>query len=266
MIIKIPRSIILSFRDFYKDEGIFLSSALAFFSILSILPLSMFIVNVLITFTGEETIIKFVYNKLTFLFPDIEIQMIKEIKKILSVKGISEFSLILYGIFSIQLFTAIEFSLNKVFKAPQKRHFFLSLILSSFIVFFIILAVGASFAISYLLRLWGSHMIAELNAVVRFFVKYGITFILIFVITGSLYKFLPNKKIKISSILIGTSITTILIEIAKYIFAFYASEVLKISTLYGSLSTFLALLMWLFYAWAVFLYGAELINNLERKK
>lgn len=266
MILKIPKSIVVSFRDFYKDEGIFLSAALAFFSILSIIPLSMFIVNILITFTKEETIVRFVYNKLVFLFPDIEMHMIKEIKKLLMLKGINEISLLLYGIFSIQLFTAIEFSLNKVFKVPKKRHIFLSFLLSIFIVFFIIFAVGLSFAISYMIKLSTTHMVYTLNSISRFFVKYVITFLLIFLIIGSLYKFLPNKKLRLSSILIGTFITTILIELAKYIFAFYVSEILKISTLYGSVSTFLALLMWLFYAWAVFLYGAELINNLERKK
>ncbi len=266
MILKIPKSILLSLKDFYKDEGIFLSAALAFFSILSIIPLSMFIVNILISFTKEETIIRFVYNKLMFLFPNIEIQMISEIKKLLMLKGISEISLILYGIFSIQLFAAIEFSLNKIFKVPKKRHFFLSFLLSVFIVLLIIFAVGASFALSYIIRLSGSHMITELNIIAKFFVKYVITFLLIFTIIVSLYKFLPNKKLKISSIFIGSFITTIFIELAKHIFAFYVSEVIKISTLYGSLSTFLALLMWLFYAWAVFLYGAEFINNLERKK
>lgn len=265
MILKIPKSIFLSLKDFYKDEGIFLSAALAFFSILSIIPLSMFIVNILITFTKEETIIRFVYNKLVFLFPNIEIQMVKEIKKLLMVRGVNEISLILYGIFSIQLFTAIEFSLNKVFKVPKKRHFFLSFLLSIFIVFFIIFAVGASFGLSYMIRISSSHMISEFHSISLFFVRHVITFILIFFIIGSLYKFLPNKKLKISSILIGTFITTILIEFAKYIFAFYVSEIIKISTLYGSVSTFLALLMWLFYAWAVFIYGAELINHLDRK-
>lgn len=266
MILRIPKSIFSSLRDFYKDDGIFLSAALAFFSILSIIPLSMFIVNILITFLKEETIIKFVYTKLMFLLPDIEIQMIKEIKKLLMIKGVSEISLILYGIFSIQLFTAIEFSLDKIFKVHKKRHYFLSLLLSSFIIFFIILAVGTSFALVYLLKLWNIHIISELNVIIRFFIKYVITFALIFIIIGSLYKFLPNKKLKMSSILIGTFITTILIEIAKYIFTFYVSEVIKINVLYGSVSTFLALLMWLFYAWAVFLYGAEIINNLENKK
>lgn len=265
MILKIPKSIFLSFKDFYKDEGIFLSAALAFFSILSLIPLSMFIVNILITFTKEETVIRFVYNKLVFLFPDIEIHMVKEIKKMLMLKGINEISLLLYGIFSIQLFAAIEFSLNKIFKAPKKRHFFLSFLLSTFIVLLIIFAVGISFALSYIIRLSGNLLIAEVGFITKFFLKYVITFLLIFTIIAFLYKFLPNKKIKTSSILLGSFITTILIEIAKYLFAFYVTEILKISTLYGSLSTFLALLMWLFYAWAVFLYGAEFINNLERK-
>lgn len=266
MIIKLPKSIIISFKDFYKDEGIFLSAALAFFSILSLVPLCMFIVNVLVNFIQEDTIVRFFYGKLVFLFPSVEIQMIKDIKKLLSVRGVSEISIILYGIFSIQLFTAIEFSLNKIFKVNKKRHVIMSLLLSSFIILIIILAVGASFGISYIIKISAPNTISQLDSIMRFFVKYVVTFLLIFVIIVSLYRFLPNKKLSTTSILIGSFTTTLLIELAKYIFTFYVSEVIKISTLYGSVSTFLALLMWLFYAWAVFLYGAELINNLDKKK
>jgi membrane protein len=104
MILKLPKSIILSFKDFYKDEGIYLSAALAFFSILSIIPLSMFVVNILLTFTKEETIVRFVYNKLVYLFPSIELQMMTEIKKLLMLKGISEISILLYGFFLITAF------------------------------------------------------------------------------------------------------------------------------------------------------------------
>ncbi|MDI1472596.1 MAG: YihY/virulence factor BrkB family protein [Thermodesulfovibrio sp.] len=266
MILRLPKSIIVSFKDFYKDEGIYLSAALAFFSILSIIPLSMFIVNILITFTKEETIVRFVYNKLVYLFPSIEIQMMTEIKKLLMLKGVSEISILLYGFFSLQLFTAIEFSLNKIFKISKQRNILVSFLMSFFIILIIIVAVAASFGISYIIKLIRPPMIEELSTIMRFFVKYVITFLLVFVIIGCLYKFLPKKKIKTVPILIGTLITTILIEFAKYIFAFYVSNIIKISTLYGSVSTFLALLMWLFYAWAVFLYGAELINNLDRKK
>jgi len=266
MILKLPKSIILSFKDFYKDEGIYLSAALAFFSILSIIPLSMFVVNILVTFTKEETIVRFVYNKLVYLFPSIELQMMTEIKKLLMLKGISEISILLYGFFSLQLFTSIEFSLNKIFKISKKRNIFVSFLMSFFIILLIIIAVAASFGLSYAIKLIRPHMIEQLSTAMRFFVKYVITFFLVFVIIGCLYKFLPKKKIKTVPILIGTLITTIFIEFAKYIFTFYVSNIIKISTLYGSVSTFLALLMWLFYAWAVFLYGAELINNLDRKK
>ncbi len=266
MIAKFSKSFLISFKDFYKDEGIYLSAALAFFSILSLIPLSMFIVNILVTFTQEDTVIRFVYSKMVFLFPNLEIQMIKDIKKLLMLKGINEISIILYGIFSLQLFTAIEFSLNKIFKISKRRHFLLSFLLSIFIVFLIIFAVGATFFISYLIKFFGNNGIFQHSLIIHFFLKYVITFVLIFVVIGLLYKFLPNKKISLGSVIIGTLITTILIELAKHLFAFYVSEIIKISTLYGSISTFLALLMWLFYAWAVFLYGAELINNLERKK
>ncbi|MBC7105498.1 MAG: YihY/virulence factor BrkB family protein, partial [Firmicutes bacterium] len=167
--------------------------------------------------------------------------------------------------FSLQLFTAIEFSLNKIFKTAKKRHFIMSLLMSFFIILLITFTVAASFAFTYLIRIFQPMIFSELSILLGFFLKYLLPFVLMFVITTLLYKILPNKKIKLSSILIGALITTVLIEIAKYVFAFYVVKIIKINTLYGSLSTFLALLMWLFYGWAVFIYGAELIKNIEKK-
>lgn len=265
MLIKLPKAFIISLKDFYNDEGVFLSSSLAFFSILSIIPLSMFIVNILINIMQEERVVKFVYSKLITFFPAIELHMIKELRKILASKEISSISLILYGVFSLQLFTAIEFSLNKIFKTAKKRHFIMSLLMSFFIILLITFTVAASFAFTYLIKIFQPMIFSELSILLGFFMRYLLPFVLMFVITILLYKILPNKKIKLSSILIGALITTVLIEIAKYVFAFYVVKIIKINTLYGSVSTFLALLMWLFYGWAVFIYGAELIKNIEKK-
>ncbi|GAB5046431.1 YihY/virulence factor BrkB family protein [Thermodesulfovibrio sp. TK110] len=265
MIVRLPKAFISGLKDFYKDEGIFLSSSLAFFSILSIIPLSMFVVNVLVNVLQEERVIKFVYSKLITFFPAIELHMIKELRKILASKEVSSVSLILYGVFSLQLFTAIEFSLNKIFKTLKKRHFIISLLISFFIILLITLTVAASFVLTYLIRFLHPVVFSELNIMLVFFLKYLLPFVLIFVIVTLLYKILPSKKIKLGSILTGAAVTTVLIEIAKHVFAFYVVKIIKISTLYGSVSTFLALLMWLFYGWAVFLYGAELIKNIEKK-
>jgi len=64
MISKLVRALIVSLKDFYKDEGVFLSAASFFFSILSLIPLSMFIVNVLLNIMQEERVVRFVYSKL----------------------------------------------------------------------------------------------------------------------------------------------------------------------------------------------------------
>ncbi|HOA83892.1 MAG TPA: YihY/virulence factor BrkB family protein [Thermodesulfovibrio thiophilus] len=265
MISKLARALIVSLKDFYKDEGVFLSAALSFFSILSLIPLSMFIVNVLLNIMQEERIARFVYSKLVSFFPQIELDFIKELKKILASKGVSTVSLILYGFFSLQLFVSIEFSLDKIFKNSRRRHFIMSFIMSFFIIILITFTVAISFALTYLFKIFYPLGISELSLALRFFLTHLLPFILMFVISTLLYTILPNKKVKLNSILIGALLTTVLIEVAKYVFTFYVLKIIKISTLYGSVSTFLALLMWLFYGWAVFLYGAEVIKNIERK-
>lgn len=265
IIIRLPRYLLKSFKDFYIDEGIFLSAALAFFSILSIMPLSMFVVNILLNIIQEEKIIKFVYGKLVNIFPEIEFQTLKILKRSLASKEVSTGSLILYGIFSLQLFTAIEFSLNKIFNISNKRNFIKSFLMSFFMIAIIITLSAASFTVSYIIKAFQPLLAPELHIVTSFFLKNVLSFLLILTLAMLVYKIIPNKKIKFKLALTGAIITTTLIEIAKYIFTFYVSEVINMSTLYGTVFTLPILLMWLFYVWSVFLYGAEVIKNLERK-
>lgn len=137
--------------------------------------------------------------------------------------------------------------------------------MSFFVIILITITVAASFGLTYIIKFFQPKIFSELSILLGFFLQHILPFGLMFIIVVLLYKILPNKKIRLNAILIGALITTILIEIAKYVFAFYVLKIIKINTLYGSVSTFLALLMWLFYGWAVFIYGAELIKNIEKR-
>jgi membrane protein len=49
--------------------------------------------------------------------------------------------------------------------------------------------------------------------------------------------------------------------VAKHLFTWYVGTVVKMGTIYGSLTAFVVFLLWVFYSSCIFLIGAEIVHN-----
>ena len=84
----------------------------------------------------------------------------------------------------------------------------------------------------------------------------GITFIIIAVLFGFIFSFLPDAKVRFRDILGGSIFTTILFMIGKYGISLYLS-VNATATAYGAAGSMIILLAWVYYSAAILYYGAE---------
>ncbi len=82
-----------------------------------------------------------------------------------------------------------------------------------------------------------------------------------FVITAA-YIFFPKTKVRVSYAFTGAFLSTVFIEVAKHVFTWYVSTVVRFGTIYGPLTAFVAFLLWVFYSSCIFLIGAEMVHNL----
>jgi len=93
---------------------------------------------------------------------------------------------------------------------------------------------------------------------------YILPVVLIFVVTSVLYAVLPQKQVGARQALLGALATTLLLEVGKHIFTYYAMlKVSQFGVVYGSLTAVVIFLLWVFYASCIFLFGAEIVRNLE---
>jgi membrane protein len=76
-----------------------------------------------------------------------------------------------------------------------------------------------------------------------------------------LYILLPKTKVQIRDSLSGALFTAVFWEIAKHIFTWYVSSFAQLGKIYGPLTAFISFLLWIFYASAIFLVGAEIVHN-----
>ena len=90
------------------------------------------------------------------------------------------------------------------------------------------------------------------------FVRYSISFILMFVAFHLIYKYLPNRRLKSKNVLGGTVFTTFGWIAASSLFSFYVNNFEVYEKIYGSLGGIFALIVWLYMSTLIFLLGGEI--------
>jgi uncharacterized BrkB/YihY/UPF0761 family membrane protein len=118
-----------SITAFFRDDCFYLAASIAYFLILSMVPLSLLIIALYGHIMGEsEEVYRFSLSRLISFFPSVTSGITNELENIITFKGISWITIFIYGFLSIQLFSSLERAMDVIFKAPKRRHFLLFLL------------------------------------------------------------------------------------------------------------------------------------------
>ncbi len=79
---------------------------------------------------------------------------------------------------------------------------------------------------------------------------------------GSMYKILSHRKLPWGDLIVGSAITGVMWEVAKWSYTVYAVKTAQYSKVYGPLSALPLFFLWVYVAWFVVLIGAALIRSL----
>ena len=94
--------------------------------------------------------------------------------------------------------------------------------------------------------------------------KIGIYFIL-FLVLLMIYKFVPTTKVKLIKQIPGAIFATFGWYVISFIFSIYLDTFKGFSVMYGSLTTVILSMMWVYFCMYIILVGAE-INNINLQK
>ncbi|MCC6544231.1 MAG: YihY/virulence factor BrkB family protein [Nitrospirae bacterium] len=262
-----------SITDFFKDDGPLLAGSISYFFVMAIIPFSFIIIAIIGYVLGEkQEFYAFLLNKLLNLFPKATYSITKELGKIITFKRIGFFTLLIYGIFSYQLYSAVERALNIIFKIGSKRSLVLSILLSislvTLMITLLLISFGATSVISMVKILDQFFPGLVISRIAGFLIAFVIPLFLTILTATALYILLPKRRVLFIHALLGGLFTALFIEAAKHVFTFYvASKLYKLGAVYGPISAFITFLMWVFYAVSIFLIGAEVVHNLgDRRK
>jgi membrane protein len=100
-------------------------------------------------------------------------------------------------------------------------------------------------------RALGTHFVASAILAVMFF---------------SLYKFLPVRRVRTKTAWVAALFTSVMFEVAKFLFTFYVTSFNPGSLYAGTVAAFVVVVFWTYYAALVFILGGEVGQVYELRR
>jgi membrane protein len=219
---------------------------------------------------SDDMVLREVVDRLGSLLPVYQAEMEAALRGVIAARGVTSLvgTLILL-FFASQLFAATRLVLNRVFQHKGRglihgMLFDLGMILSLTVGFLVSIGVTAAFAwVRGLALLVGR---GPMVPIALHWIGLGLTVLLDTILFVMIFRFVPNRRIRWGSVVIGGLATAVLWELAKQAFRWYIERAGVYSTVYGSLGVTIALMMWVYYSATVFILGAALIRGLEEHR
>ncbi len=247
-------------RHIFKDHIFESAATLSYYFLFSVFPLGIFISAAFSTLNVSEENIAFLAN----LIPNEILTVLEEYLRE-SARGNALSLMMIGGILTIySMGKAIQTMKRKImlsYNAKAKNQTVAGWIVSFVFVFLVMISFYAMLIIIVAgnrIFNWTVTIFPFLNAVyptfqfVRLFVVAGYLF---FVLWG-LYYILPGIKQSSRLVLPGASFAMLSWVLMSYLFSYYLQHFSNLTSLYGSLSMIIALMLWLFIVNLILLMGA----------
>mgnify|MGYP003289542187 CR=1 FL=1 len=240
----------------------------AYYTLLSFIPFLVLIVT-LIQYTGisQSVLVSIIQNVLPETMKNTTIDIIQEVySKSLGTISVSA----VFVLWSAKRgFYALSKGLHNVYETDKEYNYIYiqikSLILTVLFVLMIISVLVISvFGDSILDFIQVKFSIGDNVTNIFQFSKIGV-YIVLFIVLLLMYRFVPGHKLGIKRQIPGALIATVGWYIISKIFSGYLDTFKGFSVMYGSLTTIVLAMMWIYFCMYIILIGAE-VNNFSIEK
>ena len=270
-----PRSFALQvLRGFHKNQGLLLSGALAYYILLSVIPLFTFLLLMLSHVVDQSSLIATLSRYIDLIIPADSTAVLEQVRNVLEHRELA--SWIVLGsmlFFSSLAFGVLESAMSIIF-VHRVRHKPRPLIVSLLLpyVYILLLAVGflVMTVIASLLQTMSEDQLLVLGRgwsldKVSVVLLYLIGLIGLILVLTSIYLVMPpSGRVRPRHALVGGIAVGILWEATRHILVWYFSTLSLVGVVYGSLATTIVGLLSLEMASIILLLGAQAIAEYER--
>ncbi|MET0209055.1 MAG: YihY/virulence factor BrkB family protein [Burkholderiaceae bacterium] len=261
-------------HDFRANQGLLLAGAVAYYALLSLVPLLVLVVIALDHVMETQRLIGTVAEYLEFIVPGYAQPVAEQLRLVLDHRDvIGGFLLVSMFFFSSLAFTVLENAMSVIFfhrVAIRRRHFLVSALLPYLFILFLGIGLLAATIVSGRLSLLAGREVAVLGLARSLD---GVSQVLLYcvgvagevLVVTSIYLVMPVGRVSWRHALIGGVTACALWELTRHALVWYYATLSQIQVVYGSFATAIAVLLSVEVAAIFLLLGAQVIANYERR-
>jgi YihY family inner membrane protein len=260
-------------RNFRKNQGLLLAGAVAYYALLSLLPMIILLVLWLSHWVDQAELLATLQRYLEWLVPSQAAAVLADVSGFID-NGVS-IGVVLLGtlvFFSSLTFSILQKAMAQIFAhrhATVKRH----AIVAALLPYSLLLLAGiALFGITVLsvtihsltqesITLFGAEWSLRRLSGPAF---YGIGLAGEILILTLFYSILPVGRTRLRHALLGAAVITLIWEIIRHVLVWYFATLSSASIVYGSLTTAVVVLFSIELAATLLLLGAQVISEYEQ--
>jgi membrane protein len=266
------KSFFAIFKDTYREwnerEPFSNSIIIAYYTIFSLPGLLVIIINVAGYFFGAEAVTNQLSTQIGGLVGGDTAKDVQEMIANASksdgtvISNILSIATLLFG--ATGVFYQLQQILNKMWEVkPKPKQKILKLVRDRVFSFGLILVIGFLLLVSLVLSAaltavsdWVSNHVSEGLIIVFKALDLIVSLGVVTLLFASIYKFLPDAKIRWKDVWVGAFMTSVLFVIAKFLLGLYFGNSDPGST-YGAAGSIILIMLWVSYAGLILLFGAE---------
>lgn len=260
-------------RGFRENQGLLLAGAVAYYTLLSIIPVFALVLIVLSYFIDTPLLFETLSTFLMMATPMRIDTLSTHLETFLANwRVIGSVGILLLIFFSSLTFTVLENAMSTIFfhrQLKNRRHFLVSAVLP----YIYILLLTAGFLVVSLMAGWLQQHSAATPSLFGIDISMTQTTATVLYALGvfgeillltSVYLVMPVGRLAWSHALIGGIAATLLWELTRHILTWYFSTLSFVSVIYGSFATTIIILLSFEFGAIILLLGAQVIAEFER--
>jgi len=257
-----------TFNGFMGDKGLKLSASLSYYTVFSLAPLLLLVISLAGVIYGQEASEGRIFEEINGLIGNDAATQVQQIIRNLQLSGKSTLSAIIGGVTLIigatTVFGEIQDSINMIWRVKAKpKKGWLKLIKDrllsgsiiiglSFLLIVSLIVNGALMALNDILKAYFPDLTIILLNIANIIISFGV----ITVLFGVIFKVLPDAKIAWKDVRAGAFFTALLFMLGRYLISLYI-ETTAAGSPYGAAGSIIVILLWVYYTAAILYFGAE---------
>ncbi|MCO6476631.1 MAG: YihY/virulence factor BrkB family protein [Phaeodactylibacter sp.] len=256
-----------SFQRFLQEDVFAHAAALAYYTIFALPPMLMVILLTTTIFYDRSAMRQTIFGEISGLVGKESAQSLAStLDRIGLFEGTwwaSAISIAVLVFTSTTVFVTIQNALNRIFdvKPKPKAKGWLKMLRDRLISFALLLSIAfiliVSLVLTALINTLGDYLsqfIPKVSIILATIASELFPFLIITALFGMIFRYLPDVQIHWKDTIVGALVTSVLFLVGKFLISFYIANS-QAANLYEAAGSVMVILLWVFYASIIFLFG-----------